>query len=148
LGRLIDHPFFYISLYIPGLALGKGLCKLSFNFTKRRLRKNENMQLNRFPTPFLLLAIIALLAALWAGLMRLGWRLALARLDSISRTCTRSLDDLWLSGDSDHARTRSCVKTKIDRLDSVLAAFQSYAGLSQSPGAFRQRSLLGHLSDV
>ncbi|RJP51605.1 MAG: hypothetical protein C4557_07685 [Anaerolineaceae bacterium] len=30
---------------------------------------------NRFPLPFLALAILALLAALWAGLMRLGWRL-------------------------------------------------------------------------
>ncbi|PJB67885.1 MAG: hypothetical protein CO094_02660 [Anaerolineae bacterium CG_4_9_14_3_um_filter_57_17] len=30
---------------------------------------------NRFPIPFLLLAILALLAALWAGLMRLGWGL-------------------------------------------------------------------------
>ncbi|MCE9646423.1 MAG: hypothetical protein K8S20_10540 [Chloroflexi bacterium] len=30
---------------------------------------------NRFPLPFLLLAILALLAALWAGLMRLGWQL-------------------------------------------------------------------------
>ncbi|MDX1379013.1 MAG: hypothetical protein R3307_09205 [Anaerolineales bacterium] len=30
---------------------------------------------NRFPIPFLFLAILALLAALWAGLMRLGWRL-------------------------------------------------------------------------
>lgn len=30
---------------------------------------------NRFPLPFLVLAIIALLAALWAGLMRIGWGL-------------------------------------------------------------------------
>lgn len=30
---------------------------------------------NRFSLPFLALAILALLAALWAGLMRLGWRL-------------------------------------------------------------------------
>lgn len=30
---------------------------------------------NRFPIPFLVLAILALLAALWAGLMRLGWQL-------------------------------------------------------------------------
>jgi hypothetical protein len=30
---------------------------------------------NRFPLPFLSLAILALLAALWAGLMRLGWQL-------------------------------------------------------------------------
>ena len=30
---------------------------------------------NRFPLPFLFLAILALLAALWAGLMRLGWGL-------------------------------------------------------------------------
>jgi len=30
---------------------------------------------NRFPLPFLFLAIFALLAALWAGLMRLGWQL-------------------------------------------------------------------------
>lgn len=30
---------------------------------------------NHFPLPFLLLAILALLAALWAGLMRLGWQL-------------------------------------------------------------------------
>lgn len=30
---------------------------------------------NRFPIPFLFLAILALLAALWAGLMRLGWGL-------------------------------------------------------------------------
>ena len=30
---------------------------------------------NRFPIPFLILAILALLAALWAGLMRLGWQL-------------------------------------------------------------------------
>ncbi len=29
----------------------------------------------RFPIPFLLLSILALLAALWAGLMRLGWQL-------------------------------------------------------------------------
>ncbi len=31
--------------------------------------------LNRFPLPFLFLSILALLAALWAGLMRLGWGL-------------------------------------------------------------------------
>lgn len=30
---------------------------------------------NRFPLPFLALAILALFAALWAGLMRLGWQL-------------------------------------------------------------------------
>jgi hypothetical protein len=30
---------------------------------------------NRFPLPFLFLAILGLLAALWAGLMRLGWHL-------------------------------------------------------------------------
>ncbi len=30
---------------------------------------------NRFPLPFLFLAILALLTALWAGLMRLGWQL-------------------------------------------------------------------------
>jgi hypothetical protein len=30
---------------------------------------------NRFPIPFLILAILALLAGLWAGLMRLGWQL-------------------------------------------------------------------------
>ncbi|MEP7137521.1 MAG: hypothetical protein ABI904_21570 [Chloroflexota bacterium] len=30
---------------------------------------------NRLPLPFLFLAILALLAALWAGLMRLGWQL-------------------------------------------------------------------------
>ncbi len=30
---------------------------------------------NRFPLPFLILAILGLLAALWAGLMRLGWQL-------------------------------------------------------------------------
>lgn len=30
---------------------------------------------NRFPLPFLALAIFALLAALWAGLVRLGWQL-------------------------------------------------------------------------
>ncbi len=30
---------------------------------------------NRFPLPFLVLAILGLLAALWAGLMRLGWQL-------------------------------------------------------------------------
>lgn len=30
---------------------------------------------NRFPLPFLFLAILGLLAALWAGLMRLGWQL-------------------------------------------------------------------------
>jgi hypothetical protein len=30
---------------------------------------------NRFPLPFLFFAILALLAALWAGLMRLGWNL-------------------------------------------------------------------------
>lgn len=30
---------------------------------------------NRFPIPFLFLSILALLAALWAGLLRLGWRL-------------------------------------------------------------------------
>lgn len=37
---------------------------------------NRIMKLpNRFPLPFLFLAILALLAALWAGLMRLGWRL-------------------------------------------------------------------------
>lgn len=30
---------------------------------------------NRFPIPFLFLAILALLSALWAGLMRLGWGL-------------------------------------------------------------------------
>jgi succinate dehydrogenase hydrophobic anchor subunit len=33
------------------------------------------MKPNRFPIPFLILAILALLAALWAGLMRLGWQL-------------------------------------------------------------------------
>src|SRR5512145_1331829 len=33
------------------------------------------MKVNRFPLPFLLLAILGLLAALWAGLMRLGWQL-------------------------------------------------------------------------
>ncbi|MBI5838657.1 MAG: hypothetical protein HZB19_01015 [Chloroflexi bacterium] len=33
------------------------------------------MKLNRFVIPFLALAILALLAALWAGLMRLGWHL-------------------------------------------------------------------------
>jgi hypothetical protein len=33
------------------------------------------MKLNRFPIPFLFLAILGLLAALWAGLMRLGWQL-------------------------------------------------------------------------
>ncbi|CAG1016491.1 hypothetical protein ANAEL_05647 [Anaerolineales bacterium] len=33
------------------------------------------MKPNRFPIPFLFLAILALLAALWAGLMRLGWQL-------------------------------------------------------------------------
>lgn len=33
------------------------------------------MKLNRNPIPFLFLAILGLLAALWAGLMRLGWRL-------------------------------------------------------------------------
>ena len=30
---------------------------------------------NRHPLPFLILAILGLLAALWAGLMRLGWKL-------------------------------------------------------------------------
>ena len=30
---------------------------------------------NRFPIPFLAVAILALIAALWAGLMRLGWQL-------------------------------------------------------------------------
>src|SRR5574339_762113 len=30
---------------------------------------------NRFPLPFFLLATLALLAALWAVLMRLGWQL-------------------------------------------------------------------------
>jgi hypothetical protein len=30
---------------------------------------------NRFPLPFLFLAILALLAALWAGLMRIGWHI-------------------------------------------------------------------------
>ena len=30
---------------------------------------------NRHPLPFLFLAILGLLAALWAGLMRLGWQL-------------------------------------------------------------------------
>jgi len=33
------------------------------------------MKLNRFPIPFLALSILALLAALWAGLMRIGWQL-------------------------------------------------------------------------
>lgn len=33
------------------------------------------MKLNRFPIPFLFLAMLGLLAALWAGLMRLGWQL-------------------------------------------------------------------------
>lgn len=33
------------------------------------------MKPNRFPLPFLFLAVLALLAALWAGLMRLGWYL-------------------------------------------------------------------------
>lgn len=33
------------------------------------------MKFNRFPLPFLVLAILGLLAALWAGLMRLGWQL-------------------------------------------------------------------------
>lgn len=36
---------------------------------------NVRMKLNRFPLPFLFLAILGLLAALWAGLMRLGWSL-------------------------------------------------------------------------
>jgi len=31
--------------------------------------------LNRHPLPFLFLAFLGLLAALWAGLMRLGWQL-------------------------------------------------------------------------
>jgi hypothetical protein len=34
-----------------------------------------NITPNRFPIPFLLLAILALIAALWAGLLRLGWML-------------------------------------------------------------------------
>ncbi|MCC7119066.1 MAG: hypothetical protein IT310_11115 [Anaerolineales bacterium] len=33
------------------------------------------MKLNRFPIPFLFFAILALLFALWAGLLRLGWSL-------------------------------------------------------------------------
>ena len=33
------------------------------------------MKLNHYPVPFLFLAILGLLAALWAGLMRLGWQL-------------------------------------------------------------------------
>lgn len=33
------------------------------------------MKINRLPLPFLFTAILALLAALWAGLMRLGWHL-------------------------------------------------------------------------
>lgn len=33
------------------------------------------MRFNRSPLPFLFLAILGLLAALWAGLMRLGWQL-------------------------------------------------------------------------
>lgn len=33
------------------------------------------MKTDRFPIPFLFLAILALLTALWAGLMRLGWQL-------------------------------------------------------------------------
>ena len=33
------------------------------------------MKFNRFTLPFLLLAILGLFAALWAGLMRLGWQL-------------------------------------------------------------------------
>jgi len=33
------------------------------------------MKLNRLPIPFLILAILGLFAALWAGLMRLGWQL-------------------------------------------------------------------------
>lgn len=33
------------------------------------------MKFNRFPLPFLFLAILGLLAGLWAGLMRLGWQL-------------------------------------------------------------------------
>ena len=33
------------------------------------------MKFNRFPVPFLALAILALIAALWAGLLRLGWQL-------------------------------------------------------------------------
>jgi len=33
------------------------------------------MKLNRLPIPFIALAILGLLAALWAGLMRLGWEL-------------------------------------------------------------------------
>lgn len=33
------------------------------------------MKFNRLPIPFLFLAILGLLAALWAGLMRLGWQL-------------------------------------------------------------------------
>ncbi len=35
----------------------------------------NQMKLNRFPLPFLFFAILGLLAALWAGLMRLGWQL-------------------------------------------------------------------------
>jgi len=35
----------------------------------------NQMNLNRFPIPFLILAILGLLAGLWAGLMRLGWQL-------------------------------------------------------------------------
>ena len=33
------------------------------------------MHLNRVPIPFLILAMLALIAALWAGLVRLGWQL-------------------------------------------------------------------------
>lgn len=33
------------------------------------------MKINRLPIPFLILAVLGLLAALWAGLMRLGWQL-------------------------------------------------------------------------
>ncbi len=33
------------------------------------------MKLNPYPIPFFFLAILGLLAALWAGLMRLGWQL-------------------------------------------------------------------------
>ncbi len=39
------------------------------------LQYNDDMKPNRFPIPFLFLSILALLFALWAGLMRLGWQL-------------------------------------------------------------------------
>lgn len=51
------------------------------------------MKLNHFPLPFLALAILALLAALWAGLVRLGWQLP-----ALTPSLTMAHGPLMISG--------------------------------------------------